>query len=282
MTMNENDLSKFAQGVVDGVLLDSSIVLKLNEFRRLYEIVLEKTRRRVPYILAIHLGDQVHLILPEYSRQEIVIEPEKRKKIRREDFSFLSLVDCRGATSPSRNFLLFLIGEIKINKIRLGLIFLISLALLIFVAPSVNNLDLANTLLIQASTVFLSIYLIFTVSQSERLSSDRKLFEKGILYRYYSDDRNITIFAILTIGLTFANTLLVHLPWISNGLDGFSLISFSRWVISITTSIIFTMLFHTFFVVSDYYLERTRDIAEREHIGNIFHEEFIRKNRRER
>jgi len=42
------------------------------------------------------------------------------------------------------------------------------------------------------------------------------------------------------------------------------------------------MLFHTFFTVSDYYLERTRDIAEREHIGNIFHEEFIRKNRRER
>ena len=154
MTMNENDLSKFAQGVVDGVLLDSSIVLKLNEFRRLYEIVLEKTRRRVPYILAIHLGDQVHLILPEYSRQEIVIEPEKRKKIRREDFSFLSLVDWRGATSPSRNFLLFLIGEIKINKIRLGLIFLISLALLIFVAPSVSNLDLANTLLIQASRFF--------------------------------------------------------------------------------------------------------------------------------
>jgi hypothetical protein len=34
------------------------------------------------------------------------------------------------------------------------------------------------------------------------------------------------------------------------------------------------MLFHTFFIVADYYLERTRDVAEREHIGQTFHEEY--------
>lgn len=277
MTTNDDEFIELVQRIAGGDLLNQPIDLNLKEFKRFYELFIEMNDRKVPWITAIHLGDQVQLIFPEHSRQEIIIEPENKHKIYREDFSFIPIVDWKGAKKPATGFGRFLREEIRISKARISLIFLLSFSILFISFPTLEVLDLINSLLIQASTVFLSIYLIFTVSQSERLSSDRKLFEKGILHKYYSDDKHITIFAILTIALAFINTIIVHLSWFDQQNSSY-LNDLGRWIIAITTSIVATMLFHTFFIVGDYYLDRTRDIAERQHVGNIFHEEYVKKN----
>jgi len=279
--MNDDELLKFVQRIASGDLLNQPIVLKLGEFKSFYEFFIETNNRKVPEVTAIHLGDQVLLIFPEHSRQEIVIEPENKHKIYRDDFNFVPIIDWKGAKRPALGFGQFIFDEIRISKARISLIFLLSFGILFISSPSLDVLDLINSLLIQASTVFLSIYLIFTVSQSERLSSDKKLFERGVLYKYYSDDKHITTFAILTIALTFINTILVHLAWFSQQ-NSLSLNDLGKWIISITTSVVFTMLFHTFYVVRDYYLERTRDIAERQHKENIFDEEYMNKKSKEK
>ncbi len=126
--------------------------------------------------------------------------------------------------------------------------------------------------------LFLSIYLIFTVSQSERLSYDKKLFDAGVFHKYHSDDKNVTRFAILTVALVFANAILVHIPRLNTTLQTPLPGALGRWLVALSTSLAITMLFHTFFVVADYYLGRTRDLAERQHIGRIFHEEYIQQH----
>ena len=276
--MNEDDLRELVQEIANDGLLNGPVDLTLKEFRRFYEYFIEINERRVPRVIAIHLGDHIQIVFPDHSRQEIIIAPDDKRSIVREDLNFITIIDWKGAKGPETSFIRFLVDEIRISKWRIGLMFFTSLVLIIVGSPSPSNLDLINSLLIQASTVFLSIYLIFTVSQSERLSSDRKLFERGTFHKYYSDDKHITSFAILTIALAFINTLIVHWTWFVQR-SGTNFTETGRWVIGITTSIVVVMLFHTFFIVGDYYLERTRDIAERQHLGSIFHDEYMKSRK---
>jgi hypothetical protein len=215
-------------------------------------------------------------MFPEWSRQEIIVQ--SKRPITLKDFDYVSILDWRGAREQIPKFFKFLVNEFASHKLRTSLLFLIALTALLLTGPTQDTLDLLNTLLIQASTVFLSIYLIFTVSQSERLSFDRKLFNKGILHKYYSDDKNVTTFAIVTIAIVFMNSILAHLPFISTSLSLPFPWSIGRWITAIWSSLAVTMQFHTFLIVADYYLERTRDLAERQHVGEILHEEYIKRH----
>ncbi len=268
----EAELTEICDQLRHGVLAEDPIILSIEEFSRLYEISIIRNDRQIPSIVLVNLGDQAHLLFPEWSRQEIIVE--SRTQIGREDFAFLSVVDWRGSDTRAPNFAEFLVQEIWHNKLRTGILYFTAFSTLLAIGPSLDTLDLVNTLLIQASTVFLSIYLIFIVSQSGRLSSDKKLFDSGILHKYYSDDRNVTRFAILTIAVVFGNTVLVHAPILGRTLQNPLADAPGRWVAAFSTAIAMTMLFHTFFIVADYYLGRTRDLAEREHVGHTFHEEY--------
>jgi hypothetical protein len=252
------------------------ITLKIDEFKALYNKSLALNQRQVPRVVVINLEDQAYVLFPEWSRQEVIVEGTK--SIETEDFSFLSMVDWRGAKGPRAGFFSFIVHEITENWRRITGILLASIIILLFVGPALSTYDLIHTLLIQASTVFLSIYLIFTVSQSERLSYDRKLFDKGTLHKYYADDRNITQFGILTVGMVFANSILVSSKIVNSTLQDPLPYATGRWIAAISTSVVLSMLFHTFFIVADYYLERTRDVAEREHVGQVLHEEYCREH----
>ena len=276
MTWSESSLDEFGKEIIKGNLRDSPVIMELDDFKSFYSKFVSLTNRKIPDVTCINLGDQVQLIFPAYSRQEIVIRENKRKLFSLDDFSFLSIKNWLGPKKRAKKFVEFLWDELVSNKGKIIVVFLVTFIAFIFIGNDDSNFDLINSILVQASTVFFSIYLIFTVSQSERLSSDRKLFEKGILFNYYNDDRNVTLFAIITIGFAILNTLIVHFPPIQKTLDTPLSIAYGRWIISFTTAFVSSMLFHTFFIVADYYLERTRDIAEREHIGDIFHEEYCK------
>jgi hypothetical protein len=222
----------------------------------------------------VNVADQAFVMFPEWSRQEIIVT--SKRAITPSDFGYIAspTLDWRGAQQAPSGFPEFILREFLANKLRTLLFFILTSATLLLIGPTKSALDTLNTLLIQASTVFLSIYLIFTVSQSERLSFDQKLFNKGILHKYYADDKNVTRFAIVTIVFVFVNAVLQYLPLLSSSLSQPLLSSPGRWATAIWSALTTTMLFHTFFIVADYYLERTRDLAEREHIGQILHQEY--------
>lgn len=259
-----------------GRLAADPIILTMEQFRDFYDEALALNDRQVPRVLVVNLEDQAYVLFPEWSRQEIIVE--SRKPLQDSDFSFLSLVDWRGARVSQTSFPCFLLYEAIDNWLRIGVILLVSVAALLLAGPSSDVYDLLHTLLIQASTVFLSIYLIFTVAQSERLSYDRKLFDKGILHKYYGHDRNVTRFGILTVALVFGNSVLLSSDIVGQTLQDPLPLALGRWIAAISTAIVLSMLFHTFFIVADYYLERTRDVAEREHVGQVLHEEYCREH----
>jgi hypothetical protein len=269
----DKEVLNLVRRLKNGALSDDVIEMNLEEFRKFYDFFLRSNNRQVPLVVLVNLEDQVQVILPEWSRQEFLIEG----KFRRDDFDFVSLIDWRGAEGPATSFLEFLREELSQRTWRHLVILALGFVALVLAGPSADVYDLLSSLLIQAGTVFLSIYLIFTVSQSETLSADRKLFDKGIFHRYHSDDRNVTRFAILTIALMFVNAILAHAQPLRTTLEEPLFWSLGRWIVAFSTSLVLTMLFHTFFIVSDYYLGRTRDIAERQHMGRIFHEEYRRQ-----
>ncbi len=275
-TKSENELMRICQFIRSGALGEAPIIMNLDDARHFFDIFIQANDRKIPEVVAVNVGDQAFLLFPEWSRQEIVVESPRA--LVPEDFAFVPNLDWRGATDRPQRFFHFVSQEFLANKLRTTAIFIISFAVLAVVGDSVSTLDLLNTLLIEASTVFLTIYLIFTVSQSERLSNDPKLFDRGILYKYHYDDKNVTKFAILNIALVFANTLFVHAPGIEGSLSAPLQSSVARWLVSSTTALVMTMLFQTFFIVAEYYLERTRDLAERQHIGRILHEEYRKRN----
>ncbi len=134
-----------------------------------------------------------------------------------------------------------------------------------------------TSLLITSSTVFLTIYLIFTVAQSQALQKDRQLFEQGVLQKYYRDDRNVTLLAILTIVLIFLNSTLLAIASQSIATTNLWYMQLSlRSGKAISTALVITLLIHSFFTVADYYLQRTRDVTERDLVARIFHEDFSR------
>jgi hypothetical protein len=123
--MNEEELIRLAQQITDGVLLDHPVDLSLREFRHFYEFFIEINGRKIPNVTAIHLGDQVQLIFPKHSRQEIIIQPEKKRHILREDFDFVPFINWRGARRPAPGFFQFLREEIRISRFRVGLTFIL-------------------------------------------------------------------------------------------------------------------------------------------------------------
>ena len=271
---NESELLDICNLILHKKLTESPIEMSISEFRQLYDMLIQRNQRQVPHTLVVNLADLAYVLFPEWSRQEILVQ--SHKPITRDDFDFITGVDWRGAEKSSPSFPKFLIREFWDNKIRTIFILVITFTILVMIGPPNDVYNLLNTILIQVGTVFFSIYLIFTVSQSERLSFDRKLFNSGILDKYYSDDKNITRFAILTIALILINTLVTYIPILTNSLIDPLPNALGRWTLAASTALVVMMLFHTFFVVSSYYLERTRDVAEREHVGNILHEEYCR------
>ncbi len=69
-----------------------------------------------------------------------------------------------------------------------------------------------NEMLLTSVTLFLSIFLVFTVAQSAKLQEDIRLFDIGLLHKFERDDRLITIVAIASLVLSVLNVTLLGLP----------------------------------------------------------------------
>ena len=255
---------------------DESYAIKLNvdELKELYDLLLRRLNQRTPKVSIINFGDSVIVGFLEISGIIIFVE-NIGNKFSRDDFDFLSLTDWYGGKDFPIGFGGFLRDEIRLYWKKLIGLILIVILILSITTPQIQVIDFWNELLLQASTLFFSIYLIFTVSQSERLSKDEQLFDSGTLNKYYAHDKNITKFAISTIAVVLINSAISHSPLIvDNTTANLNLAGILVIYPLIGLSVI--MLFHTFYLVSNYYLERSRDLSDRDHKKRIL--ELLRGN----
>lgn len=264
-------LEEYCRILIKGSSLDEQVTLSLEEFEQLYYILMGHANQKAPVVALVNLSDQAFVTFPEYSRQEFIVSHSQ--PITEQLFRFLSNLHWYGPKQKPKTFSQFLKAEAKISWKRFLLALLASALLLILSGTKVHIYELLSSLLIQSSTVFLTIYLIFTVAQTDKLSKDRKLFELGILSDYYSDDRNITVLGIITVALVLINTIVVELLLQVPNQYPEIFSQTIRLTPAFTTGFVIAMLFHMFYTVATYYLERTRDVVERDTVKDILNEE---------
>lgn len=272
MTRSDQELHNICRQLLEHKINTKALRVTLDEFEKLYRAMEHMTGRTPKLSLVRSLGSELFAQFSEIAPQHFVII--NAQAITPETFRFVSNISWHGPPKASKGFLAFLLSELRLNLLKICFVFVISTVCL-FVANDLGLYDLISTFLIQSGTVFLSIYLIFTVSQSHKITDDQNLFEHGVTHKYYSDDKNITLLAILTIACTFVNAAIVTIfnaNQLPLHLDG--LVLDSRLWKAISTSVVVTLLFDSFFTVADYYIGRTLDITERDMISDILDKDF--------
>jgi hypothetical protein len=272
MAMTDDELREVSNLLLSRSYTERSIQVDLSDFQRLYGFVVDAIGASPKISMVMSVGGEVIAQFSDLSAQRFLITCHE--PLSKDSFGFAVHGIWYGPThSLQITFGQFLWEELKDNYAKLALVFFPAAILLFFAGQTVY--DLMATLLIQSTTVFLSIYLIFTVSQSQRLGGDKQLLKQGILHRYFQDDRNITKLGILTIGLTFFNTMMIsvldaNLPRPAPEYVGILL----RGIKAFSTSLVLTLLFDAFITVADYYLGRTLDVIERDAISDTLDEDL--------
>ncbi|MCB8927902.1 MAG: hypothetical protein H6652_19995 [Ardenticatenaceae bacterium] len=252
-------------------------ISSIDEFQRFYSTFVNLTKS-IPNVSFVNLETIVKAQFSDISPQHFDILTDK--PLTENDFSFAEKKVWYGADSNIQGFGRFLTTEFKENWQKITPIFFLSFILL-YLANSDTLYEVIATLLIQSGTVFLSVFLIFTVSQSHILQQDRSLFQSGILQKYYSDDRNVILMGILTIALTFFSQMLIeNISFITSSTATDWVLVLGRLLKSFSASIVISILFNTFFIVANYYLDRTRDVLERDLASELLHEDYQRFSKR--
>jgi hypothetical protein len=264
MTKTNQEIENICVRLLRGEIGKIALSVSLDEFQRFYSTFVNLTKSS-PVVSLVNIEDVVVAQFSDISPQHFDIL--SKQPLLDNDFQFIQEKRWYGANRKPENFLPFLWKELKQNSVKLLLVGLVSFALLFWV----NNdglYQLLVSLLIQSSTVFLSLYIIFTVSQSQNLYQDLQLFKSGILHKYFRDDKNVTLLGILTISSTFFNSGLLYL------LSGLTQNLFTQIAKALFSTITIMLLFDTFFTVANYYLERNRDVIERNIVADILDEDY--------
>ncbi|MDD1696593.1 MAG: hypothetical protein LUQ54_06820 [Methanoregula sp.] len=271
MDRPQEKIEEICQKLLEGCIDRSAIDVTLQEFEQFYE-TMQRLTPTVPIVALVNLESLVVAQFSNLSPQHFdIVQPGPFTE---KQFSFVQKKEWFGPTKAPQSFGKFLWIEILLNKGKLGIIFLVS-ACLLFLINTEEFYSVTASFLLQSATVFLSLYIIFTVSQSQTLYKESTLLRAGILHTYIRHDRNITILGILTVAFTFLGNGIVTLssmlesvyqaPWF---------ILVSRLLRAVFMAVVVTMLFDTFFTVASYYLDRSRVILERDLIIDILHGEY--------
>jgi hypothetical protein len=264
MTRTNQEIEKVCIKLLSGEIGIKSLSVSLDEFQRFYSTFVNLAKKS-PKVSLVNLEDRVIGQFSDISPQHFDIS--HKKPLINTDFDFIQDKKWYGSNTPPEKFIPFLVTELKQNFWKLLLVAIISFTIL-FLADNASLYELIISLLIQSSTVFLSLYIIFTVSQSQGLYSDLGLFKSGVLQRYYRDDKNVTLLGILTVSSTFLSSGLLYL------LSNFDANIYTQAIKAILVTTNLVLLFDTFLTVANYYLERNRDIIERNIAADILDKDF--------
>lgn len=133
----------------------------------------------------------------------------------------------------------------------------------------VGSLAQINEMSLTSATLFLSVFLVFTVAQNSRLQKDTRLFDSGLLHKFERDDRLIAMVALVSLLLSILNVgilgIPVVLPIASFQIAGVYTFVFNKLSIVVPALASLSVATLTFcFLSLLYYLKRTMLITSRD------------------
>jgi len=180
--------------------------LELNQFKDLYraiESVSRQEKRSLDKTTVVLLseGALVRLsVAPNY-----IIRVNKRDgNLRKKDFDFLLAPRFEGNVTPIP-LRAFVWTEIRRNwyiLIPLG----VMLVLLLLGDTKFETLNSVNQMLVDANAIFISIFVLFTVSQNTEILRSKHMLQSGETFRLMQNDRYITGMAILSLVMAIIST----------------------------------------------------------------------------
>jgi hypothetical protein len=252
------------------------IQLTLPELKHVYSGLVRQLSNRNPIAALIYFDEEIFVSFPQHSTQRFLLPRKQHDYLMPRDFEFILLRKEYGTLARLDSFGRFLALELRRYWRWLCLIFVVVSLGLHFTGTDISYTTLSGVL-IQSATVFVSVFLIFTVTQNTLMQNDLSLFKRGILHRYRRTDRNVAILGVSVIGAVILNSMFVLLPDAYAKLFNFSVYGYqftlqNFWG-AISTGIVVTMLFDAFISVVGYYLDRSQDVADRDFIQKVFADE---------
>ncbi len=218
--------------------------LTLECFRDVYHKIINRKILIDHTIFAVFIENRILIRFPEKPEVMFVIKKEKGF-FHEADLNFVANFEPMGTYKGEHRFSAFIIEEFKLNGLKLIVLFFSTFALF-FIAENVSMLQKVNEMILTSITIFISIFLLFVVSQ-KGYNNDFKLMMDDTLYKFLQNDKYIAISAIflvflsiVTVAISYINLIWIYLP------------------LAILTSFSLVLLAICFLAVYQYYFERMK------------------------
>ncbi|MFN2490801.1 MAG: hypothetical protein ABR529_13925 [Actinomycetota bacterium] len=236
----------------------------LDELSAVYRS-LSHQRGADPLLRVVSLQDRLMAQFPEVNSQLlfVTLKPDQRP---RDALSFVLRLDWSGPEGPPLRWRRFVSEELRTVWWLLLPLF-VGLLVAFIRLRDVELMASLNRLALTSLSIFVSIFVVFVIGESKRLTNRSDLFRLGRLHEFLDVDRMMVNLALLALLLGFLNAALLasseHLVLVGGALDR------SRAWGPIMTALVLVLLFDLFLSIPRYYLQRLRVMFERDAIRDL-------------
>jgi hypothetical protein len=231
------------------------IELTLDEFKDIYDKIINRRILNDHTVFAVFIEDRVFIAFPEKPDVRFVIKREKGF-FSKDDLNFVHNLEPMGTYKGELKFSAFLKKEFKLNWLKIISLFFPTF-LLFSISGAVSMLQRVNEMILASATIFISIFLLFVISQRE-LKNESKLMRDGIPYEFMQNDKYVATMAIIAIFLSIITMAFSYF-------DLSYLINFKNFTIdlmffslSFLTSFTLVILAICYISIVQYYFERVK------------------------
>lgn len=225
--------------------------LTLDQFRGIYHKIINRKILNDHTVFAVFAENRIFISFPEKPDVKFVITKEKGF-FSKEDLNFIANLEPMGTYEGEHEFIVFLKKEFRLNWWKLSSIFFLTFALF-FIANNVDMLRKVNEMILASTTIFISIFLLFVVSQ-RGYKNEFKLMKEGTLYQFFQNDKYIAMLAIFLIFLSIVTVAFSYVDLEEQKEQNHQIILF----LSILTSSSLVILAICYLAIYQYYFERMK------------------------
>ena len=178
------------------------VELTIEQFRDFYHKIINRKVLNDCTVFAVFIEDRILIRFPEKSDVKFVIRKNQEGTgfFSEKDMDFIANLEPMGTYEGEYKFINFLKKEIRLNQWILIGLFFVSFALF-YIASNVDMLRKVNELILASITIFISIFLLFAISQG-KYKNEFKFMKSDILYKFFQNDKYIAKLAIILIFLS--------------------------------------------------------------------------------
>jgi hypothetical protein len=208
---DQGQLRILAEAILSDHLVGSSPTLSLEQFKHLYRHLEKIARERGTYIgepeILLLTGEALirFPVAPNY----VVYVAAKRRSLTPKDFEIVLEAKPEGNIRPITTFA-FIWTELRRNGIVLLLIG-VTLSLLLRFDDDLSITTTINQMLVEANALFISIFVLFTVSQNRDHLVVRELSRRGLIHQLMQNDKYIALLSVSSLLMAFVSTTAVSI-----------------------------------------------------------------------